>query len=155
MVMVMIMLYVWYSGVFWSWQMWSGLSQTQYKQVLVTLMLGMMMMMMMMKTTVNMMMTSMVMTNRQHGDLTSLIVCVGSTSTSLGAVSMLSEISVLIAIRIWPLRESMYLLSCINFMLWASACFQLSLCCPWSLDINTYLAPVINMNNFFIDILMI
>ena len=33
-------------------------------------------------------------------DLTSLIVCVGSTSTSLGAVSMLSEISVLIAIRI-------------------------------------------------------
>ena len=36
-------------------------------------------------------------------DLTSLIVCVGSTSTSLGAVSMLSEISVLIAIRIWPL----------------------------------------------------
>ena len=39
-------------------------------------------------------------------DLTSLIVCVGSTSTPLGAVSMLSEISVLIAIRIWPLAAS-------------------------------------------------
>ena len=37
-------------------------------------------------------------------DLTSLIVWVGSTSTSLGAVSMLSEISVLIAIKIWPLE---------------------------------------------------
>ena len=37
--------------------------------------------------------------------LTSLMVCVCSTSTSLGAVSMLSDISVLIAISIWPLKK--------------------------------------------------
>ena len=37
--------------------------------------------------------------------LTSLIVWVCSTSTSLGAVSMLSDISVLIAISNWPLKN--------------------------------------------------
>ena len=37
--------------------------------------------------------------------ITSLMVCVCSTSTSLGAVSMLSDISVLIAISNWPLKQ--------------------------------------------------
>ena len=36
---------------------------------------------------------------------TSFIVWVGSTSTSLGAVSILSDISVFIAISIWPLNR--------------------------------------------------
>ena len=40
---------------------------------------------------------------------TSLMVWVCSTSTSLGAVSMLSEISVLIAINNWPLKDKMLL----------------------------------------------